>query len=229
MELDNDVNPEKQNNFLESMLGKTLNCTLDFGIKAIMPDFIEDEVIEIKDAFISEGFQGGINKAINNAIEIGRNILGVFDCNFLDIEQAQKAVMNGGIIDGISNVLDFVLDKVDEKEIIPSKVVNIIKDGKDFLLEKMEERIKENFNIQYSNVNDINNYMNLWRDSFASKDLEMMNNAYEKIQDTLGEIMPLENIMKTAKEIENLQTVINNNGGDFYLSNEQLELSKILI
>lgn len=229
MELDNDVTPEKQNNFLESTLGKVVNGALDLGIKSIMPDFIENEIIEIKDCLISEGFEAGINKAINNAIEIGRNILGVFDCNFLNIEQAEKAVMDGGIIDGISNVLDFVLNKIEKNTEIPSEIFNFIKEGKDFILEKIEDRIKENFNMQVSNVADINNYMNLWKDYFSVQNLDMMNEAYEKIQDSLGAIMPLEDIMKSAKEIENLQTVINNNDGDFLLSKEQIELSKILI
>lgn len=229
MELDNDVTPEKQNNFLESTLGKAINCAVDLGIKSLMPDFIENEIIEIKDCLINEGFEPGINKAINNAIEIGRNILGIFDCNFLNVEQAEKAVMDGGIIDGISNVLDFVLNKVDKNTEIPNEIINFIKEGKDFILEKIEDRIKENFNIQDNKVADINNHMNSWKEYFSSQNLEMMNITYEKIQDSLGEIMPLEDILKTAKEIENLQTVINNNDGDFLLSKEQMELSKILI
>lgn len=229
MELDNDVTPEKQNNFLESTLGKAINGAVDLGIKSLMPDFIENEIIEIKDCLINEGFESGINKAINNAIEIGRNILGIFDCNFLNVEQAEKAVMDGGIIDGISNVLDFVLNKVDKNTEIPNEIINFIKEGKDFILEKIEDRIKENFNIQDNKVADINNHMNSWKEYFSSQNLEMMNITYEKIQDSLGEIMPLEDILKTAKEIENLQTVINNNDGDFLLSKEQMELSKILI
>lgn len=229
MELDNDVTPEKQNNFLESTLGKAINGAVDLGIKSLMPDFIENEIIEIKDCLINEGFEQGINKAINNAIEIGRNILGIFDCNFLNVEQAEKAVMDGGIIDGISNVLDFVLNKVDKNTEIPNEIINFIKEGKDFILEKIEDRIKENFNIQDNKVADINNHMNSWKEYFSSQNLEMMNITYEKIQDSLGEIMPLEDILKTAKEIENLQTVINNNDGDFLLSKEQMELSKILI
>ena len=229
MELDNDVTPEKQNNFLESTLGKAINGAVDLGIKSLMPDFIENEIIEIKDCLINEGFEPGINKAINNAIEIGRNILGIFDCNFLNVEQAEKAVMDGGIIDGISNVLDFVLNKVDKNTEVPNEIINFIKEGKDFILEKIEDRIKENFNMQDNKVADINNHMNSWKEYFSSQNLEMMNITYEKIQDSLGEIMPLEDILKTAKEIENLQTVINNNDGDFLLSKEQMELSKILI
>lgn len=228
-EIENNVTPEMQNNFLESSLGKTINGAIDLGIKSLMPDFIENEIIEIKNSFISEGFEEGINTAINNSIELGKNIIGIFNGNFTDINQAEKAVMQGGIIDGISNVIDFVLDKTNKKGILSEEIVNLIKDGKNYLLENMENRIKDNFNIQVSSLFNINNYMELWNNYFSSQDLQQMNETYEKMQDELGQILPLEDVMKSAKEIENLQTIIQNNNGDFELSNEQLELSKLLI
>lgn len=228
-EIENNVTPEMQNNFLESSLGKTINGAIDLGIKSLMPDFIENEIIEIKNSFISQGFEEGINTAINNSIELGKNIIGIFNGNFTDINQAEKAVMQGGIIDGISNVIDFVLDKTNKKGILSEEIVNLIKDGKNYLLENMENRIKDNFNIQVSSLFNINNYMELWNNYFSSQDLQQMNETYEKMQDKLGQILPLEDVMKSAKEIENLQTIIQNNNGDFELSNEQLELSKLLI
>lgn len=228
-EIENNVTPEMQNNFLESSLGKTINGAIDLGIKSLMPDFIENEIIEIKNSFISEGFEEGINTAINNSIELGKNIIGIFNGNFTDINQAEKAVMQGGIIDGISNVIDFVLDKTNKKGILSEEIVNLIKDGKNYLLENMENRIKDNFNIQVSSLFNINNYMELWNNYFSSQNLQQMNETYEKMQDELGQILPLEDVMKSAKEIENLQTIIQNNNGDFELSNEQLELSKLLI
>ena len=228
-EIENNVTPEMQNNFLESSLGKTINGAIDLGIKSLMPDFIENEIIEIKNSFISQGFEEGINTAINNSIELGKNIIGIFNGNFTDINQAEKAVMQGGIIDGISNVIDFVLDKTNKKGILSEEIVNLIKDGKNYLLENMENRIKDNFNIQVSSLFNINNYMELWNNYFSSQDLQQMNETYEKMQDELGQILPLEDVMKSAKEIENLQTIIQNNNGDFELSNEQLELSKLLI
>ena len=39
---------ESQNNFLESMLGKTINFGLDIGLRALLPNVVEDIVIEIK-------------------------------------------------------------------------------------------------------------------------------------------------------------------------------------
>ena len=72
VELDNLENLDKQQNmFLESSLGKVIDSSVDLGLRAILPNFIEDEVIEIKDTLIKEGFSEAINKAIDGAIDIG--------------------------------------------------------------------------------------------------------------------------------------------------------------
>ena len=43
------VKNEDQTNFLETTLGKAINTALDIGIRAILPDFIDEQVINIKD------------------------------------------------------------------------------------------------------------------------------------------------------------------------------------
>ena len=39
----------KQNNFLNSILGKSINSAIDIGIRTIFPDFIESQIISLKD------------------------------------------------------------------------------------------------------------------------------------------------------------------------------------
>ena len=46
-EINNNINVEK-NNFLNSVLGKTINTAIDIGLRAILPDLIENQVIDIK-------------------------------------------------------------------------------------------------------------------------------------------------------------------------------------
>ena len=43
------VTEEKQNNFLETALGKTVNTAVDIGLRWILPDLVEDEIINLKD------------------------------------------------------------------------------------------------------------------------------------------------------------------------------------
>ena len=44
----NIINERAQKKFLETMLGKTINTAIDIGIRAIFPNFVEDQVINIK-------------------------------------------------------------------------------------------------------------------------------------------------------------------------------------
>ena len=41
-----DVTYENQKSFLETNLGQVINGGIDLGLKALLPDIIEDEVIE---------------------------------------------------------------------------------------------------------------------------------------------------------------------------------------
>ena len=51
--LEQEKNIEKnQEKFLETNLGKIINSGLDIGLKTILPDLIEDEIIFIKDCLI---------------------------------------------------------------------------------------------------------------------------------------------------------------------------------
>ena len=71
----NNVTYEQQKGFLESNLGQVINGGIDLGLKAILPDIIEDEVIEIKDSIITDGFSAGIRTAIDNVIDMGKSVL----------------------------------------------------------------------------------------------------------------------------------------------------------
>ena len=53
IELNNNLEIEKeQKNFLETTLGKTINTGIDIGIRAILPDYIEEQIIDLKDNLI---------------------------------------------------------------------------------------------------------------------------------------------------------------------------------
>lgn len=56
-----------------------------------------------------------------------------------------------------------------------------------------------------------------------------MENEYRKMKEAMKEIMPIQKAINEVKQIENLHILIKNNGKNFNLSNEQMELSKQLI
>ena len=106
------TNSNEQTNFLETTLGKTINTAIDIGIRALLPDFVDEQIINIKDNLLNYGLKDGITKTIDDAIDIGKSAIGIFTGNFENVSQMQNAIETGGLIDGISSLLDTVVDKV---------------------------------------------------------------------------------------------------------------------
>ena len=48
---------ERSQNFLETKLGQIVNNAIDFGLKAVLPNWLENDIIEIKDTVFNEGFK----------------------------------------------------------------------------------------------------------------------------------------------------------------------------
>ncbi len=71
----NSVTYEEQKGFLETNLGQVINGGINLGLKAILPDFLEDQIIEIKDSIITDGFSAGIKTAIDNVVDMGKSVL----------------------------------------------------------------------------------------------------------------------------------------------------------
>lgn len=229
IELDNLENLDKQqNSFLESTLGQVIDSSVDLGLRAILPNFIEDEVIEIKDTLIKEGFSEAVNKAIDSAIDIGKSALGIVTGKFESVSQAEKAVEKGGIVDSVSDVLDFTLDKVSDMGLLSKNITKVIKSGKDALIDNVSSDIKKEFKTQNKNIENLNKYNNSWKESFEAKDFSSMEKYIKKINNLLNKTLPLENTIENARTIENLHELIKNNGKSFELTNEELQLAELL-
>lgn len=228
-QITNDVSIEnKQRNFLQTNIGKAVNTGLNIGLRYILPDVIEDQVIEIKDSFLQNGFKEGIQTAIDSAINFGKSALGIVTGNFENVQQMQTAVKSGGIIDGISNVLNFTINKVVNSGKIPYALGSAIKTGKNAILNNITKNIESEFENQVNQIEKLNKYTNNWKDYFNNKDFDGMQREYDKIRGKMKEIAPIENTIKTARGIENLHKLIKNNGKNFDLTSEELELAKML-
>ena len=233
MELENTlenniINDQTQKNFLETTLGKTINTAIDVGIRALLPDFIDEQVINIKDNLFEYGIKDGIKKTIDDAIDMGKSAIGIFTGNFENVEQMQSAVETGGLIDGISNLLDNIVNKVTKKVLINSNVANILTEGKDIILNNVESNIEKTFAEQLSSTEKTNTYINNWKECFKNKDFNGMEKEYKKLEKQLENLAPIEKTIKEARTIENLHNLIKNNGQNFDLTQEQLELAQKL-
>lgn len=153
---------------------------------------------------------------------------GIVTGNFDNISQMQAAVQKGGIIDGMSDTIDYVLEKTEERGILPVAISRTIRTGKNTLLNNVANNIENEFNKQIKSAERLQRYSNNWKECFNNKDFEGMTNQIYKIRTELKELVPMENTIKEARTIENLHSLIKNNGKDFNLSAEQQELAKML-
>ena len=160
---------------------------------------------------------------------MGKSVMGIFTGKFDSISQAKEAVKNGGIIDGISNVLDSVVNKTTEKGWLNSNIGNLIIKGKDVILDNVSKNIENNFAEQLTGIEKLSKYEENWKEFFNNKDFNGMEREYKKIKEQLNNLLPLEITLKQARQIENLHALIKNNGRNFNLSKEQLELANTLL
>ena len=224
IELNNILNENSQKNFLETTLGKTINTAIDIGIRTLLPDFIEDQIINIKNNLLEYGLKDGIKKTIDDTIDLGKSAIGIVTGNFENISQMQNAIKNGGLIDGMSSLLDTVVNKINKAGLINTNIAKTIIQGKDVILNNMESNIEATFQKQYNAVENINKYMDNWKRYFDSKDFNNMEKEFKQIEKQIEKIAPIEKTINEARNIQLIHNLIKNNGQDFNLTQDQLDL-----
>lgn len=215
---------QKQENFLETTLGKTINTAIDIGIRTLLPDFIDEQIINLKDNLLNYGLREGLEKTIHDTIETGKSAIGIFTGKFENINQMQNAVKTGGIIDGVSSLLDTIVTKTKQAGIISPNIANTIRQGKNVILTSIENNIENTFNKQINSFENINKYIDNWKEQYENKNFEKMDKEYKKIEKEMKNLIPLENIIKEARNIENIHLLIKNNGQNFNLTTQEKEL-----
>ena len=211
--LNNNSIASKQNNFLQSTTWKVIDKGLDIGIRSLLPNIIEDQVIEIKNAIINNGFKSGVKQAVNSAIDLGKSTAGIFTGKFESVSQARNVIKDGGIIDTISDTLNLAINKAVEKNAI---------------LNTIETNIENNYTYQLNSIEKLNKYTENWNRYYQNHDFNGMQKEYKKIKTVLPDILPIENTIKEVRKLENVHLLIKNNGKNFALTNEQLQLANEL-
>lgn len=218
-----------QDNFLNSTLGKVINNAIDIGLRSVLPDLVEDEIINIKDTILENGFSKGINEAISTAINFGKSAIGIVTGQFENVNQIEMAVKKGGIIDSVSDLLDFTLEKANEKGIIDKSVSSLIKNGKNTILDTVADRIESTLENQVKDVEKLQSYCAKWNEYYNNQDFEKMESTYKNIEKYLEKTVPLENTIKEARKIENLHNLIKNNDGNFNITEDEIKLAEKLV
>ena len=220
----NQKNEKSQEKFLDTTLGKAIDNGVNIGIRYLFPNYVEEEVINLKDNLLEYGLKDGIKKSIESAINVGKSVVGIVTGNFEDISQMQTAVKNGGIIDSVSELLDDVLNKMEESKKMDKGVIKLIKNGKDTILDSVENNIESTLNNQVESAQKLEKYMDTWKEYYSKQDIEGMEKEYNKMQKAMKDLMPIEKTINNAKLIETIHNLIKNNGNNFALSEEEKNL-----
>lgn len=222
-ELNNNLEINK-NNFLNSNLGNAINNGIDIGLRYLLPDFIEEQIIELKENIMKEGFKEGINKSINSIIEIGKNTLGIFTGNFENLSQVEMVIKKGGILESVSRLLDTIIDKMYEKGKINFNLNKTIKNGKEAILESIENNIKNNMSEQNIINNNLESHINNWKEKYIEKNFSGMEIEYNKIKKESEKLIPIEERIKEIKEIDIIHNFIKNKEDKFNFTENELEI-----
>lgn len=228
-EIDKNVTEEKQNNFLQSTLGKTINTAFDLGLRAVLPELIEDQVIDVKNTIMNCGFQEGINSAIKAAIELGKSAMGIFTGKFENLSQVHTAIKKGGIIDSVSNVINNIVNQASKNELISKSTTRLIKKGKNAILDTVSAHIEDKFLEEMKSLEKVSKYIENWKNSYNNKDLVGMEREYNKLKKQIDSITPLQSTINEAKKIENVHTLLKNKGKNYELSEVEQELANKLV
>lgn len=226
MEIADNLNlEESRKNFLNSLIGKAMNNAFDIGLRALLPDMIENQIIDIKNSLLESGIKAGVNTAIDTIKDFKDGVKGLFSGKFENINQINFAVGDGGIIDIVSNLTEKALFKIYDKGKINKNTFLIIKSGKDVLLDNLSNSIKKELNEQNSTLEKLEKSINNWQEYYKNQDFEKMEEEYNKIEKEYKNIIPVENVIEETRKVRAIQNLIKNNEGKFDISEEELKLA----
>ena len=164
----------EQNKFINSTIGKVVNNAIDIGLRYVLPDLIEEEIIDVKNSLMKSGLKEGIKTAVENAVNLGKSAIGIVTGNFENMSQIKKAVEQGGIIDSVSEVIDFATKKAQSAGIIDRNIGSLIKSGKNSILNNVSSSIEKELINQEKNIEKLEKYSENWKEYYNNKDFSGM-------------------------------------------------------
>lgn len=228
--LKDDIVKKDGNNILSTILGKAVNEGINFGLKKILPDFIEDEIIDIKDAILSDGIREGINVAVEKVSDIGKSIKGIVTGDFSKISEMEKLInKEGGLLEEVGSLINKGINNIKDKDVFSNDTISLLKGGTKVINKSLNDTVKQLLNEQQKVLKSVDTNIENWENAFMNKDFETMEKEYNKILQKTTDTQVMAEIKNKISVVENLHTLIKNNNQDFNLNQEEIELAKKLI
>lgn len=226
LNLENDMKLEKidrnadilnsQDSFLKNIFSKGINFAVDSAIRAVLPNIIEEQAIDIKNAIIKNGFSEGMEVLVDKVKEFGSCVLGIGKGKFNNISEMDLAIKKGGVLKTVSKGLSLGIDYAKNIGVISKEQSALLKNIKTSTINGVSKNIENELLKEVKKIEKLEKYQGKWYKALDEKDISKMEKYIKEINKLNLELVKFENISKNTEKINEIHEIILENGNFEY-------------